>query len=105
MARVLRAVYADSNECEVTGKVSLSSECSETELDGAAVGRRVFPDTTDVNVYGCLRIESITPAGVTIVNTRSNERYVVADGEEYCTGRYTFNGRYYWWFTFEILNG
>lgn len=105
MARQLKATYSDSNECEVTGNVSLSTECSSTELDSTAAGRRVFSDTMDVNIYGCLQIESVTPSSVTIVNTRSNERYTVTDGEKYCTGRYTFNGRYYWWFTFEILNG
>lgn len=79
MARKLKATYSDSNECEVTGKISTYSECSETELDSNAVGCKVFPDAK-INIYENLVIENVTPAEVTIVNTSSNERYIVKEG-------------------------
>lgn len=103
MARKLKATYSDSNECEVTGMVSRSTECAETELDSNAVGRKVFPKAR-INIYENLVIENVTPAEVTIINTSSNERYIVKEGEKYRTGTYTFSGRYNWWFTFEILD-
>ncbi len=102
MARILKATYSDSNECEVTGKVSHWSVSSEIILDDTAPGRKVFPDNPHNFIYGELVIGSVSPTGVTIVNPESHERYIVKEGEEYSTGIYTSNGRYRWWYTFEI---